>query len=471
MLKRHARSLAVGFRFLDSLLILLLFYLLVTVGVKQTLFSLNETASGYYVLGFLYIIIWLYLSRERRLYRSKRTISFRNEILDVFRTTSLSGLIIAAIYWLIFRKPLDYVVGIYLFVSIPAALIVLRLSIRETLKYIRRRGYNYRQVLLVGQNARAAAIAKRLATNPDFGLRILGYIDAPNGNGHSEEAVDFKQLGRLEDLEKILREQVVDEILIALPMKSFYTEIANIIQISEQVGIEVKIPTDLFTVKLATASMSTYADMDLIDFYTSPKMTWQLLTKRFLDLTLSAILLVMLSPLFVIISIVIKATSVGPVLFKQQRVGYNGRQFLCLKFRTMVQNAEDMKEQLIHLNEVAGPVFKMKNDPRVTRVGRFLRKTSIDELPQLINVFMGDMSLVGPRPPLPSEVREYCLAHRRRLSMKPGLTCIWQTSGRNSLNFQKWVELDEQYIDTWSLWLDFKILLRTVPAILKGSGV
>jgi len=166
----------------------------------------------------------------------------------------------------------------------------------------------------------------------------------------------------------------------------------------------------------------------------------------------------------------IKATSKGPVFFVQQRIGYNGRLFNCLKFRTMIENAEEIKKDLKKLNEMDGPVFKIKNDPRITKVGRFLRKTSIDELPQIINVLKGDMSLVGPRPPVPDEVSQYELEDRRRLSMRPGITCIWQVNGRNAIGFDKWMELDRQYIDNWSLWLDIKILAKTIPAVLRGSG-
>jgi lipopolysaccharide/colanic/teichoic acid biosynthesis glycosyltransferase len=171
-----------------------------------------------------------------------------------------------------------------------------------------------------------------------------------------------------------------------------------------------------------------------------------------------------------VVSFLIKRSSKGPVFFKQQRVGYNGRLFNCLKFRTMVENAEELRDDLLELNEMDGPVFKIKNDPRLTKVGKILRKTSIDELPQFINVLRGDMSLVGPRPPIPSEVKEYELVDRRRLSMRPGITCLWQVNGRNSIPFEKWMELDRQYIDQWSLWLDFKILAKTIPAVLRGSG-
>jgi lipopolysaccharide/colanic/teichoic acid biosynthesis glycosyltransferase len=181
-------------------------------------------------------------------------------------------------------------------------------------------------------------------------------------------------------------------------------------------------------------------------------------------------LLFFFSPVFLIVSILIKTDSKGPVFFRQQRVGYNGRLFTCLKFRTMINNAEESRDELLHLNEMTGPVFKITHDPRMTRMGRFLRQTSLDELPQFINVLKGDMSLVGPRPPLPSEVEQYQCEDRRRLSMKPGITCLWQVSGRSNIPFEKWMELDKEYIDNWSLKLDLKILVKTIPAVLRGSG-
>jgi len=226
----------------------------------------------------------------------------------------------------------------------------------------------------------------------------------------------------------------------------------------------------LFDVTLAHSTISHLGNVPYFELYTSPKLNGQLFFKRIVDLIVSTTLLIILSPLFTVIAAVIKITSPGSIFFQQTRVGYNGRMFTFLKFRTMVPDAEKMKEDLLVLNEMDGPAFKIKNDPRITPVGRFLRKTSLDELPQLINVLMGQMSLVGPRPPLPDEVSQYNLEYRRRLSMKPGITCLWQVNGRNNISFEKWMELDMQYIDEWSLWLDFKILIKTIPAVLEGSG-
>jgi exopolysaccharide biosynthesis polyprenyl glycosylphosphotransferase len=288
-------------------------------------------------------------------------------------------------------------------------------------------------------------------------------ITAGNSNG-------IKCIGTLDTIEQVLREQIVDEVFITLPVKSFYLEIETIISLCEKMGIEAKIPINLFNLKLAMATVSVYDDIPCIDFYSSPKMTWQLMSKRIIDIAVSSILFILLSPVFLVVSFLIKKDSKGPVFFRQKRVGYNGRLFTCLKFRTMINEAEMIREELLHLNEMDGPVFKITDDPRITSIGKFLRETSLDELPQLLNVLKGEMSLVGPRPPIPSEVQHYELMNHRRLSVRPGMTCIWQVSGRNRISFRKWMEMDMQYIDQWSLWLDIKILLKTIPAVLKGSG-
>jgi exopolysaccharide biosynthesis polyprenyl glycosylphosphotransferase len=228
---------------------------------------------------------------------------------------------------------------------------------------------------------------------------------------------------------------------------------------------------DFVKTSIARATVDDFYGKPLLVFRSTPDISWQLVAKRVMDIVGSAFGLLILGP-FVMLpaAIAIKLNSPGPILFRQKRSGLHGRLFTMLKFRSMVSNAEMLRVELEAFNEMTGPVFKIKEDPRVTKVGRFLRKTSIDEFPQLWNVLMGDMSLVGPRPPIPTEVQQYDPWHRRRLSMKPGLTCLWQISGRNTVAFDQWMKLDLEYIDNWSLWLDIKILLRTIPVVLTGLG-
>jgi exopolysaccharide biosynthesis polyprenyl glycosylphosphotransferase len=260
-------------------------------------------------------------------------------------------------------------------------------------------------------------------------------------------------------------------VVIALPMKSMYSRAARIAALCEEQGIVVRLLPDFFNLRLAQSKAEEFEDDAVITLSTGPPESWQHLLKRALDVAISLAAILALAPLGALTALLIKLTSPGPVFFAQERVGLNKRRFRLYKFRTMVADAAERQREIEHLNEARGPVFKIRNDPRLTRVGKFLRKTSIDELPQLFNVLRGDMSLVGPRP-LP--VRDYEGFdqdwQRRRFSVRPGITCLWQINGRSSIPFEKWMELDMEYIDHWSLGLDFKILAKTIPAVLKGAG-
>lgn len=470
MLKEYAKSLTRLLRIVDLLIILGSF--LAAYYFRFGTINLFDPGRHYEGKVFLtiFVISWVYLGNLFHLYSSKRFSSLWSEARDILViSTCCSAIAILAVFFLR-DNPLSRLFLVYLWSLQTGTMVAFRLVTRTFLKYVRAYGYNSRNVLIIGRNERAAKLAEAIEANPASGLSILGFLDAPNGNGFHLFSYGLAQLGQLEDLERIIKTRVVDEVFVTLPLKSFYSEIEDIVNVCEKAGIEVKIPTDLFQVPLSKSTITSLGSLPFIDLYTSPRMDLQLMTKRLLDIVLSFSLLILFSPMFAVLSLLIKATSPGPVFFTQRRVGYNGRLFTCLKFRTMVANAEAMKGNLLHLNEMDGPVFKIKNDPRVTRVGQFLRKSSLDELPQLINVLRGDMSIVGPRPPTPDEVEQYAIKDRRRLSMRPGITCLWQVSGRNHINFEKWMELDRQYIDRWSLWLDFKILARTIPAVLRAQG-
>jgi exopolysaccharide biosynthesis polyprenyl glycosylphosphotransferase len=265
---------------------------------------------------------------------------------------------------------------------------------------------------------------------------------------------------------------VVDEVVVALPMPSFYRETREILGLCEEQGIKVRFITDmLFDLSHVKSTIEYMDDTPILTLYMGPHDGFLLRIKRIMDITISALALILLAPLFVMIGILIKIDLRGPIFFVQERVGYNKRRFEFYKFRTMTSDAEKRQAEMEHLNEVSGPVFKIKDDPRVTKIGKILRKTSMDELPQLFNVLKGDMSFVGPRP-LP--IRDYKRFEKnwqkRRLSVRPGLTCLWQIQGRNELSFEKWIELDMEYIDHWSLLLDLKILVKTIPAVVRGTG-
>jgi exopolysaccharide biosynthesis polyprenyl glycosylphosphotransferase len=253
---------------------------------------------------------------------------------------------------------------------------------------------------------------------------------------------------------------------------TYFGQVEKAIEVCEREGVEVWLLADFFKTQVSRTTLDELMGRPTLVFRSAPEASWQRVAKDFMDVTGALVLVVLTLPLMGLIALAIRLTSPGPVLFRQQRSGLHGRPFNMLKFRTMVTNAEQLKQELEALNEMSGPVFKLSNDPRVTRVGRFLRRWSLDELPQLFNVLRGEMSLVGPRPLPVAEVERFDdPADRRRLSVKPGLTCLWQVGGRNEVRcFKDWVRLDLQYIDHWSLWLDLKILARTIPAVLRGTG-
>jgi exopolysaccharide biosynthesis polyprenyl glycosylphosphotransferase len=275
----------------------------------------------------------------------------------------------------------------------------------------------------------------------------------------------------LSGLVQLLHEHSIYGIILSAK-RTYFDQIENIIKACELEGVEVWLVADFFTTQISRTTFDELLGRPLLIFSSTPEASWQSAVKKILDFFGAIILLALTSPLFLSAAIAIKLTSRGPVLFKQQRSGLNGAPFTIYKFRTMITNAEQFKHELEVMNEMRGPVFKVTNDPRVTRAGKFLRHYSLDELPQLWNVLRGEMSLVGPRPLPVDEVKRFNdFAHRRRLSVKPGLTCLWQVSGRNQISdFRDWVRLDLEYIDNWSLWLDLKILLKTIPAVFAGTG-
>ncbi|MCK5513856.1 MAG: sugar transferase, partial [Deltaproteobacteria bacterium] len=303
-----------------------------------------------------------------------------------------------------------------------------------------------------------------------MGYHIAGFIDNQWKGLENFHISGWKLLGNLDEFQEVLGHHVIDEVVMSLPVKSYYEKISTIINICEEQGIIIRFLSDLFDLKIAKSYIDHLDDIHFLTLHSAPIEQWPLLVKRSFDVALSSIILLLLLPLLLFIAILIKLDSKGLVFFTQERMGLNKRKFKLLKFRTMVENAEKLRVELEDQKEASGPVFKIRDDPRVTRVGKWLRIISIDELPQLINVLKGEMSLVGPRPPIPSEVEQYECKDKRRLSMKPGITCLWQINGRSNISFDKWMELDKEYIDNWSLWLDMKILAKTIPAVIRGTG-
>ena len=331
---------------------------------------------------------------------------------------------------------------------------------------------HHAHVIIVGTNSRAIALARRIEADSALNYRLVGFVDEKWSGEEEFHKTGYSVVADFGGFGAFLQDHVVDEVVVCTPVKSFYDWSCRILAQCEEQGIKVGFLSDMFTPSIGRAQIDHLGDRVLLTVATGGQSGPAMLVKRILDFFGSAFLLVALSPVMIAIAIAIKLTSPGPVLFAQERVGRNKRRFHLYKFRTMVPDAERRLAELEHRNEVSGPVFKIKQDPRITPIGRFLRKSSLDELPQLFNVLRGDMSLVGPRPLAVRDYRGFTEDwHRRRLSVRPGITCLWQVQGRNSIPFERWMELDLEYIDKWSLLLDIKILLKTVPAVLKGSGV
>jgi exopolysaccharide biosynthesis polyprenyl glycosylphosphotransferase len=325
------------------------------------------------------------------------------------------------------------------------------------LSRVLRKGYR-RRFLLVGTKEETGSMKADLKSRSQEEIDQILELDLGN-----ETPVP--------QLINLLHEHSINGVIVSARHANF-SQVESAIHACELEGVEVWLVADFFRPQISRTSFDDFYGRPVLVFRTTPETSWQILLKKALDFVLALVALIILMPVFVLIALAIKLTSPGPVLFKQQRSGLNGRPFTLYKFRTMVTNAEQLQDELRAMNEMSGPVFKVTNDPRITPIGRFLRRFSVDEFPQLYNVLRGEMSLVGPRPLPVNEVKRFNdLAHRRRLSVKPGLTCLWQISGRNNLSdFRDWVRLDLEYIDNWSFWLDLKILWRTVPVVITGAG-
>jgi exopolysaccharide biosynthesis polyprenyl glycosylphosphotransferase len=327
-----------------------------------------------------------------------------------------------------------------------------------------------RNILVLGSGPRAARLSSEIEVGGDPSNRVIGFMDREMYQP-AVEPVRSRYLDGLDDLENFLMQQVVDEVLIALPIRSRYDDIQKSIEICERVGVKVHYLSDVFHASLGKPEPAIEGNLPLVSHKMAHDDPGARLGKRILDVTGALVGITLFSPLMLIAAIGIKLSSKGPVLFRQERYGVNKRIFRMYKFRTMVTNAEALQSTLESMNEAGGPVFKMRQDPRVTSFGRLLRKTSIDELPQFFNVLAGDMSLVGPRPLPRRDVSRFSQPWlMRRFSVKPGLTCLWQISGRSNTSFEHWIAQDLEYIDKWSFALDFKILARTLPAVMRGSG-
>ena len=434
------------------------------------LLSMRTKISTFAIFLLALLVCYMALS-FCGLYRSRRLSNKGMEILDVTKAMTISVVCFVLIgsAFSIRAVTLPFLACFWA-ISI-AILSICRFFMRLVLARVRVHGRNLRYMLILGTNPRAIEFARRMSANPELGYRLLGFVDNEWPGMTAFRNSGYRLVSDYAGLAEYLRRNVVDEVAIYLPFGSFYRHSSEVASLCGQHGILMRFSSDIFGLKTARWRTEEFAGDHYIAAYSGAGEEWAFTAKRALDIAASAILLFLLSPMLIAVSVGIKLTSPGPVFFLQERIGVNKRRFRIYKFRTMVPNAEKLMAKLETKNEASGPVFKIKNDPRITPIGKWLRRSSIDELPQLLNVLKGDMSLVGPRP-LP--VRDYEGFNedwqRRRFSVKPGITCLWQVNGRSGVSFEQWMLLDLQYMDEWSLWLDLKILAKTVPAVLKGEG-
>jgi exopolysaccharide biosynthesis polyprenyl glycosylphosphotransferase len=426
-------------------------------------------ANFTYFAGFS--VLWHVIFRAMGLYRSRRLGLLSTEWWDITKAISIGTLIIAGSGTLL---DFDAVNRVFLATFFGVALIgtiAIRTLLRSFLGEVRRKGHNLRNLVIVGCGPRGAAIGTEVRNKPELGYLLLGYIDEIAPPENPLHGGPEKLLGEPSEARQVLSELEVDEVVISLPIRSYYETISNLIRVCEEMGLIVRVPADFFESRLVHAYVDELHDTPVLTLRADVPPAGSAFFKRVIDVAGSGFALAALSPLLAFVALVIKFDSRGPVFFSQERIGLRRKKFRMLKFRTMQVDAEARQEEIENLNEVNGAAFKVTNDPRVTRFGRVLRKLSLDELPQFWNVLRGDMSLVGPRPLPQRDVLRFSSEwQKRRFSVKPGITCLWQINGRHEIDFEHWMELDLQYIDNWSLSLDFDILVKTLPAVLRGTG-
>jgi exopolysaccharide biosynthesis polyprenyl glycosylphosphotransferase len=442
----------------------------------------------YAALVWFVVLVRLLASAYYDLYRLRGEFSYLDECVRVFRATAVGSLLIVA-WAFLYRggfefRAFSYARGVFVldfFIAL-AAYTLLRLAARGTQNAVRRRGVNLIPTLVVGRGREAALCVREMRARRELGYRVIGVVETATRAG--EESREFEGvpvIADIKDLAAAIRESGANEVIITDPNVPGELLFDAMMRAGRRRGVEFRVAPGLFDSLPRKTEVDQIGALPVITLFREPLSQGARVVKRASDILIAALALVLLSPLWLLVALLIKLDSRGPVLYKQERVGMDGRVFLFLKFRTMRAGADDREHREYQRRYIEGrpdtnmgdharPVYKLHGDPRVTRTGRWLRRASLDELPQLLNVLRGDMSVVGPRPPIPYEVEAYELWHRKRLDMKPGMTGLWQVSGRNRLSFEEMVRLDLFYIENWSLWLDLKIMLRTLPVVLRGEA-
>jgi exopolysaccharide biosynthesis polyprenyl glycosylphosphotransferase len=426
------------------------------------------TLSRFLITLVIAIPYWCLTLYANGIYLSMRTRSYLEILWALIKSAVMTFLMLGTF---IFLFKLTFMSRLFFLLFIGLSLLFIwveKTAIFMSAHYVRRQGLNTRRLLIVGTGKRAVEFVKRVDRHPEWGFEVVGAVDDEPSRG-IHQVGRLAVLGSFEDIPSIFHREAVDEVVFVVP-RSRLNSLQGAIDDCETEGVVVTVAVDLFDTKLARSSVTELDGLPLLHFKTTRAKEWELLLKRLFDFAASGAGILVLSPLFLVLAILIKVSSRGPVFFKQARLGLSGRRFTLYKFRTMRLGAQDVLSDVADLNQMTTPEFRDKKTRWITPVGRLMRKFSLDELPQLFNVFIGHMSIVGPRPTVPDEVEKYKDWHRRRFSMKPGITCLWQVNGRNNVAFEDWMKLDLEYLDSWSLWLDAKILLKTVPVVLFGIG-
>ena len=420
-------------------------------------------------LAPLVLVLQYFFMNRFGAYGRLRNANFRAYAIATIKGVACSmGILLSLIFALKIYYVSRGIIVIFACVNM-VLLILIRVALLHYFKISVKRGKYILHVLIIGTGERAKNLALELQKQSDWGIHIVGCID-PDPTRVGTRISGIPVLGVIKDISKILKNHVVDEVIMAIP-RTMIEDVEEIAYACEEEGVVLRFMANIFELDVAKIHIMFLGDAPFLTIEPVSQDDFKLMIKRMFDLAWTLLAIPVILPIMAVIAIAIKIESKGPIFYIQKRVGLKKRLFPMLKFRSMYVGSEEKLKDIIHLNEAEGPIFKMKNDPRVTGVGRWIRKTSLDELPQLINVITGDMSLVGPRP---MSVRDVSLfdkgIQRKRFSVKPGITCLWQISGRSNLPFSKWLELDLHYIKNWSLWLDFVILIKTIPVVLKGEG-
>lgn len=427
-----------------------------------------DTFHQYALAYFLGIAIWLVCLVLNRSYKFLRIEPYYRTALRILNSSIMMFFGFGTALFILKAAYLSRMFFFIFIISGTLALLLDRAIVTLALRTIQEQGYNYRHVLVVGTGKRVAEFIRKVRANPDWGIKVIGIIN-DDEKREITEVSGIKVVGTLKDLKNIFRQTAVDQVVFILP-RSRLSQIEDSLHECETEGVETSIAIDLYDMKIAKSVITEIDGIPLLSYNTVKVTEWQLFVKRIMDILISSVAIFVLSPVYIVAALAIKLTSPGPIFFKQERLGLHGRKFQLLKFRTMRIDADKHLSQVNDLLEMTTPQFKKKKLQYITPVGRILRKFSIDEFPQFFNVLAGDMSIVGPRPTVPCEVEKYEVWQRRRFSMKPGITCLWQISGRNEIDHNGWMKLDLEYIDNFSLWLDVSIIFKTIPAVLFGKG-